>query len=211
MLNDLITRFRLKDYHLMILAFSFGTVYQFLVSGSAIVQPQALGVNWTSMLFVIVVWWGMVQSVVTFYIATRVAPRDWSFRLSRTGWALTVIINGSVILLFQSSSAIPKANSLQLTLMFAIFAVAVVSFKTLLPRNSKVGWPVSSSSTLMDAVSAFTFVIFFFSAAFLTFDPIIARTSNVNATATFVVTVWTVVLFLIVGGYRLGRRRPITV
>ncbi len=211
MQNDLITRFRLKDYHLMVLAFSFGTVYQFLVSGAAILQPQVLGVNWTNMLFVIVVWWGMVQSIVTFYIATRVAPRDWGFRLSRTGWIIALIINGFVVLLFQLSPAIPKANSLQLTFMLAISAFAIASFRTLLHRNSQKYSPVSSRSKLMDAVSALTIFIFFFSATLLTFDPIIAKTSNVNATATFVITAWTIILFLIVGAYRLGKGRSITV
>ncbi len=211
MLNDLITRFRLKDYHLMVFAFSFGTVYQFLVSGAAILQPQVLGVNWTNMLFVIVVWWGMVQSIVTFYIATRVAPRDWSFHLSKTGWIIALIINGFVILLFQLSPTIPKANSLQLILMTAILMLAIAFFKTLLPRNSQASLPVSSRSKLMDMVSAITIVIFLFSATFLTFDPITAKTSNVNATATFVVTVWTIVIFLIASGSRLGKRKSIAV
>ena len=211
MINDLIARLRLKDYHLIALAFFFGTAYQFLVSGAALLQPEALGVNWTSMLFVIVVWWGIVQSMVTFYFATRLAPRDWNRRLSRTGWIIALAINGFMISLFQRSTAIPKANSLQVAVMLVIMAIAAALFRTLLPKNPQDSSSVFVRSRLMDTVSALTVAVFFFSATFLTFDPIRAKTSNVNATATVVVTAWTIILALIVVGYRLSVKRSIAV
>jgi uncharacterized membrane protein len=66
-------------------------------------------------------------------------------------------------------------------------------------------------SRLMDTVSALTVAIFFFSAAFLTFDLIRAKTSNINVTATVVVTAWTIILTPIVVGYRFSIKRSITV
>lgn len=51
MLGDLILRFRLRDYNLMVVVFFFSTAYQFLVSGSALLQPWVLGVNWANLFF----------------------------------------------------------------------------------------------------------------------------------------------------------------
>lgn len=210
MINDLIARYRLRDYHLLALAFFFGTAYQFLVSGAALVQPQALGINWTSMLFVVVVWWGIVQSVLTFYFATRLAPRDWSFRLTKAGWVGALGLNVFTVLVFQRSPAIPKVKGLELAIMAAIMVVAFVAFRVLLSKSLRTD-SRASRSILMDVVSSLTVAIFFMSAVFLTFDPVHLKTSNVNATASAVVTLWTIILALAIVFYRLATKRSIAV
>lgn len=78
--DGLIRRYHLRDYHLFILAFTYGMVYQCLFSGVAFQEPTFLGINWGQVLFTLIFWWGTVQSVLTFYIANRVVARDWSAR-----------------------------------------------------------------------------------------------------------------------------------
>jgi hypothetical protein len=63
----------------------------------------------------------------------------------------------------------------------------------------------------MDVVCGLTVVIFFMSAVFLTFDPMHLKTSNVNATASAVVTLWTIILALAMVFYRLATKRSIAV
>lgn len=213
MLEDLIVRFRLKDYHLMVTAFFFGTVYQFLVSGAAILPPMRLGVNWTSLLFVVIVWWGVLQSVITFYIANRLAPRDWNHRrLSKAGWATALFLNGLVVMLFQLSGAIPKATASQIAVMGVIVFISALIFRRILPGENERSSPMPfKRSIALDFLSALTAVLFFICAVFLTFDPIKANTSNVNATATTIVIRWTIILAFIVLVYRLYSKRPIPV
>lgn len=213
MLEDLIVRFRLKDYHLMVAAFFFGTAYQFLISGAAILPPTRLGVNWTSLLFVVIVWWGVLQSIITFYVANRLAPRDWNHRkLSKIGWATALVLNGLVILLFQLSGAIPKATASQLVVMVIIMCISVLIFRRIIPgENERPSLTHFNRSILLDFLSALTVAIFFICAVFLTFDPVKVNTSNVNATATMIVVRWTISLAVILLVYRLYSKRPIPV
>ena len=212
MLNDLIARFRLRDFHLLVAAFFFGTLYQFLVSGSAILLSSVLGVNWTSLLFVVVVWWGLLQSVLTFYIANRVAPRDWNHRLSRIGWAVMLLLNGSMVLLFQRSGVIPRATATQLIIMAVIVCASALMFHRTLQRGGQRSFPLQfSRSVPLDFLCIMTVVIFAFCAVFLMFDPIKAKTSNVNATSTVIVVGWTMLLSSIALVYRLYSRKPISV
>lgn len=187
MLEDLIVKYRLKDYHLIMAAFFFGTAYQFLVSGSALLHPSFLGVDWTNLVFVVVVWWGNLQSIVTFYFANRIAPRDWNHLLSKKGWVAALIINCLMIMLFQLSGAIPKPTIPQLTIMLLVMAFAAVLFTTALPKSISNSSQTFNRSRFMDFFAASTVGIFLFCAMFLTFDPVRAKTSNVNATATAVV------------------------
>ncbi|MGQ9538106.1 MAG: hypothetical protein ACUVTE_00760 [Candidatus Bathycorpusculaceae bacterium] len=150
MVEDLIAKYRLKDYHLIMAAFFFGTAYQFLVSGSALLQPSFLGVDWTNLVFVVVVWWGNLQSIVTFYFANRIAPRDWNHRLSKKGWAAALIINCLMIMLFQFSGAIPKPAIPQLTIMLLVMASAAVLFTTALPKSISNSSPTFNRSRFMD-------------------------------------------------------------
>ncbi|MBX5320920.1 MAG: hypothetical protein QHH12_05315 [Candidatus Bathyarchaeota archaeon] len=211
MLEDLIAKYRLKDYHLLMAAFFFGTAYQFLVSGSALLQPSFLDVDWTSLLFVVVVWWGNLQSIVTFYFANRIAPRDWNHRLSKKGWATALAVNCLMVLLFQLSGAIPKPTIPQLTIMLSIMALATVLFKAALPKGFPNSSPAFQHSRFIDFFAASTVGIFLFCATFLTFAPVKAKTSNVNATATAIVTIWTIILASAVLAYRTCTKRPIPV
>lgn len=211
MLEDLIAKYRLKDYHLLIAAFFFGTAYQFLVSGSALLQPSFLGIDWKNLLFVVAVWWGNLQSIVTFYFANRIAPRDWNHRLPRKGWAAALAVNCLMVLLFQLSGKIPKLTIPQLTIMLLIMALAAALFKAALPKSIIDSSQAFQSSRFMDFLGASTVGIFLFCATVLTFDPVRAKTSNVNATATAAVTIWTIILALAVFIYRICTKRPIPV
>ncbi len=211
MLEDLIAKYRLKDYHLLMAAFFFGTAYQFLVSGSALLQPSFLGVNWANLLFVVVVWWGNLQSIVTFYFANRIAPRDWNHRLSRKGWVAALTVNCLMVLLFQLSGKIPKPTIPQLAIMLSIMVLAAALFKAALPKSIPNSSPAFQRSRFMDFSAALTVGVFLFCATFLTFDPVRAKTSNVNATATAVVTIWTIILALAVFAYRTCTKKPIPV
>jgi hypothetical protein len=212
MLNELITRYRLRDYHLILASFFFGTAYQFLVSGAALLPPLTLGVNWISLLFVVAVWWGILQSVITFYISNRICPRDWNHELSKAGWVAALLINCLMVLLFQASGAIPRANMLQITLMVSIMIISALAFKATLPnRIQRSSSAIFNRSSALDFLSALTVIIFFVCAVFLTFDSVRANTSNVNATSTSIVIGWTTILAFIVLAYRLYYKKPISV
>lgn len=213
MLEDLIVRFRLKDYHLMAAAFSYGAVYQSLVSGAAFIPPLILGINWGGVLFVILVWWGALQNVMTFYIANRLAPRDWNRRrLSKIGWAAMILLNGLMVLLFQLSGVIPRGSPSGMVVMVLILIVSVAGFWRILPgREERSLTPEFRKDKVMDYLSILTVVVFFVCAVFFTFDPVRHGASRVNWTSTRIVVGWSIILALIMLTYRLYSKRPISV
>ncbi len=213
MLEDLIVRHRLLDYQLMIASFFFGTVYVCLVAGIAFDKPQAFGLNWSGLLFVNLIWWGPLQAVLTFYLANRLAPRDWNhLRLGGLGWGVMLLLNGLIVVIFQRSGVIPKGTPVGLGTMIVILIVVAVLFRWTLPGASARA--VSSAfqkGGVMDLLSALTVFIFLVCAVLLTSDPVRSGASNVNNVSLRIVSGWTVLLALVMLGYRLISKRPIPV
>ncbi|MEM3673445.1 MAG: hypothetical protein QW468_04400 [Candidatus Bathyarchaeia archaeon] len=215
LLEDLITKYRLKDYNIVIAGFFFGTVFTLFMPATQFVDPQALGINWTAFFFINFCWWGMIQGVLTFYIATRLFPRDWNHTLlsrpQKTALFLTLVFAG---LLFRISIQIntPQAPQIhpQAYMIIAIIAVlTALIFKKTIPKQAIK--PAQQKETVMDALSALTIAVFTFSAVFLTHDPTQINVHSVNATAVRMVIPWTIIATLIMVGYRLYKRHPIPI
>ena len=213
MLEDLIARYRLKDYHLMVMAFSYGIVYQCLVSGAAFASPLLLGINWTSVLFVITIWWGGIQGVMTFYLANRLAPRDWNRTgLSKKAWTALLSLNGLMVLLFQRYGGIPKGTGLGTAIMFLILISSVVVFWKILPdKEERSRIPEFRKDRVMDLLSVLTIIIFTICAIVFTFDPVKRGASNVNQTSTRIVVTWTIVIALAMLAERVHSQSSISV
>lgn len=213
MLEDLIVKYRLKDYHLVVAAFSYGIVYQCFVSGAAFIPPLIFGINLSGVLFVILVWWGAIQNVMTFYLANRLAPRDWNHqRLSKIGWATMLLLNGFMILIFQLFGGVPRGSLRGMVLMTLILAGGVIAFWKILPsKKERSLTPEFRYGKLMDYLSVLTVVIFVVCAVFLIFDPTKHGASRVNWTSTRIVVGWTIVLAVMMLSYRLHSGKPISV
>lgn len=209
--DGLIRRYHLRDYHLFILAFTYGMVYQCLFSGVAFQEPTFLGINWGQVLFTLIFWWGTVQSVLTFYIANRVVARDWSARpLSRGGWGIALLLNLFVIFLFQRSPEVPRGRPIGYLMMLLVFAAgAFVLYLTV--RGRKLDPRRFEPSRLMDILSAVSLLLFVYAAFLLPHDPVAMRTTTVNATSARLIAAWTVLVTFIIWGGRLVRRRSYAV
>lgn len=207
MQDALIRRFHLRDYHLFILAFTYGVVYQCLFSGVAFQDPTFLGLNWGQMLFTVIFWWGTVQSVLTFYLANRIVRRDWNEApLSRAGWVIVVLLNLLVIFIFQRSSEIPRGRPIGYLMMVLIFAAAAfVLYLTV--RGRKLERRNFEPNMLMDVLSVASVLLFLVGAFLLTDDPTAMRTTVVNATSARLIAGWTVLVTFIIWGSRLVRKR----
>jgi hypothetical protein len=208
--EDLIRRYRLRDYHLVALAFTYGIVYQCLVSGTAFQHPTLFGIRWSHSLFVILVWWGGVQSVLTFYLANRLRPRNYdSSPMDRKGWLLALGINGIVISLFQASGKIPHGTPVGYATMLIVAALAAVTFARL-ARRMPLAEPFRRH-LFIDLIVASTVVVFVICALVLTRDPTTIGTSDVNRLATRIIVAWTILAVAAALGYRLKTRRAIPI
>ncbi len=213
MQDDLIRRWRLKDYHLVVLAFTYGTVYQCLVSGAAFVEPSAFGLNWGTLLFTVVVWWGLLQSILTFYIANRVTPRDWQVNpLPWYGWAVALAVNVGVIFLFQRSDLIPTGTPVGYLMMLIVACAAGWLIARMRPWPSDEPPAEFQPRSLLDMVGTLSVVLFAFSAVFLRGGEVVAREASiVNAQAENIIVAWTIVAGVCIVASRLFGGRPIPV
>ncbi len=210
--DALIQRFRLKDYHLTILAFTYGPIYQALISGAAFVEAGFLGINWGQVLFTVVIWWGMLQSIVTFYLANRLAPRDTNAPApGRATWVAALLINLFVIFLFSRSGRIPTGRPLGYGVLFAVSVLGAIVL-ALAQRGRRLEPARPDPSRFLDVLVGITVAVFLVAALFLTGGTTqIREASLVNMQAARAVTLWTIVLAVSVWGYRLIRREPIPV
>lgn len=209
--EDLIRRYRLRDYHLVALAFTYGMVYQCLVSGTAFQHPTLFGIRWSHSLFVILIWWGGIQSVLTFYLANRIRPRNYdSSPMHRKGWLLALGTNGIVIGLFQASGKIPHGTPAGYATMLIVAAIAAVTF-ALLARGVAPPRQPFRRHLFIDLIVASTVVVFVICALIFTRDPTTIGTSDVNWLATRIIVVWTILAVAAALGYRLKTGRAIPV
>ncbi len=215
MLDDLIRRYRLKPYHLVVLAFGYGIVYQCLVSGAAFVSPGFAGIAWGHTLFTILIWWAPIQSILTFYIANRIAPRDWRAPLlTRGGWAAALAVNLLAIGLFQASGRIPDGTRLgYLTMVVVFVAAALVLRWKLPPREARNAEEASfSPRTSLDVIAAVTVGVFAFCAVLVRGGtlPAPGGSALVNAAAVVLLVPFTIAVAVALYAYRLtGRSVPV--
>lgn len=91
MLEDLIRRFKLGNAQISVFAICFGILPELYLTGSIFPEPLILGINWPAFLTINIVWWGMLQSLVTLYFANRLAPRKWEGKyMGWLGWGLCI-------------------------------------------------------------------------------------------------------------------------
>ncbi len=212
-LENLIVKYRLKDYHLMIASFFYGTIGVCFASGLAFTPPLLLGINWPSLLFVNLVWWGAIQAIVTFYVANRLAPRDWNHGLlSKTGWAVALFLNGSTFVIFQLNQFVPRGTSTGHEVTIFVLIIAAVIFQKTLPnkepRNSS---PAFKKDKVMDYLSLSTAILFFVCAVLLIHDPTYSGASHVNQTSLKIILVWTAIVALAILVYRFHSKKEIPV
>lgn len=192
MLEDYITKYRLKDYNIIIACFFFGTAFTLFVPATQFVEPQALGINWIAFFFVNFFWWGMIQGILTFYIATRFFPRNWNHKLlsrvQKTALLMTLILVG---LLYRINIELnmPQAPQIRSEAYLAIVIMLIITaviFRKTVPKQTIT--TTQQKEKIIDLISALTILIFLFCAVFLTQDPTQINVHSVNATALRIVT-----------------------
>lgn len=226
MLEDLITRYRLEDKSLILLACCFGSIYVCVISSSAfLVNPWFFGVNLGVLLFVSIVWWAFYQTLFPFYLAQRLFHRNWEHkRLSKTGWSVALGFNFLAIFLISLSPATVYGTPMgYITMVLIASLFALLLRRTIKNKNIKTtkenfknkNKEYSQSDVRLDTINEnsqlkkikeikildflgiVSFILMGFSAGFLIFDPIQASSSRVNATALLIITIWTIFIMWI--------------
>ena len=199
MLEDLIVRYRLKDYQVMILAFIFGLWHETFTTGSVFGDAIILGLNPIIIIIATFFWWGAMQSVAFLYYANRlVGERDWDHRrMGRLGWILCLFFSLQAAQNYMKTLGSSVESYI---IIFGLLALAGILFvKSVKDREI----PLFERSRTLDILMLVHLI------ACILIGFTIGSMSNPVSLIGFVV--WSVVFGLIIGLVRFRWKRPIPV
>lgn len=212
LLEDLIRRYRMRDGHAMATTAILAVVYQALVSAAAFRgQTLVLGVRWGELLFVVFVWWLVYQTVLTFYAATRLFPRNWDGPLL-PGWLrlglLALNLAGVAVFVLLPG---PKGTPVGYAVMAALLVVALVVWLAVLPRPAgRLAVPDMTPVRVFDVLAVVS-VLVMVATALAPGPRLDLGGWAVNAAMVPVIRGWTLLVALVYAGYRVVVRRAVPV
>jgi len=217
MLEDLIVRFKLKNYQLVLAAFLYGIFPMAFATGVLFTNPQFLGINWGTLFYVGFLWWGILQAIFTFYFANRIVRRDWNHpKMGKLGWVLAIGYNVAVLASLKLLN--PYLSPVQ-PIAYVIFILiasvtALFLWQSIEKNKDRKVWQFEPSK-IMDFLSFGSFILFVFLGSYFIggqiADPRVGG-SHVNLTAIKIVHLWTIISVITFFIYRfLIRKKEITV
>jgi hypothetical protein len=212
-LEDLIVEYRFRDYHLIIAAFFYGTIYEFFGSGALFYQPGFMGINWMTLFFANLVLWGSLQGVFTFYLANRVAPREPRPRLiSGREWSLLLFLNIIALWGIRAGDGLPSPDITQWIALLAVLVIsAFILTRAVLKKEWRAAYNPVRKSLILDLVGIITVVIFMISALFLTGTEGLPITAIYDITAWRIDLVWVLAVAVVLLVYRILKGESIPV
>lgn len=217
MLEDIIVRFRPHNYQLVLATFFYGLFAIAFLSGSIFNRPQFLGISWTALFYVGFVWWGIVQTIFTFYFANRLVKRDWNHKkMGKLGWGLSIFYNTFFFIWFQKFNIYLSPVQSYGWPIFIIIAIATFVFLYFDMRNKakkRETWQFQPSK-IMDLLSFGSFLIFITTGSLFAGGQVVDPRCAclVNLTALRIIHFWTILSVAIFFAYRfLIRKKEITV
>lgn len=204
MLDDLIRRFRLHNYEVLLIAFLYEILIATFVAGTVFDNRQALGVSIGALLFEGVLWWGILQGILTFYLAGRLVRRDWSVTpMSWPGWSLALGYTILFLALGMRNPLLRHGSSAAYGTLAAIALVTTICVVVSLRRPRLAPWPFRASR-LLDALVIGSVLLFLVTGSWPARTLVVSAAAFVNPTAVKIVIVWT---FIYSAGYLVYRWR----
>jgi len=200
--EDLILRYRISNVQMLIVGFTFGIIPQTFITGVIFEGPLILGVNLGRLLFIGIVWWGILQGLLTFYFATSLVPRDWKRPpMGKLGWTLAVsyILLFSLLVFRNSPELIRGPGVGYLVSILFFFTGLLYLFRTLGESQQS---PYRAESFMFLKCAAYgTVVVFILLGTLVATAQGLSQGSNLNLTAMRLSVGWTIVVFLLVLGH----------
>lgn len=216
-LEDLIVRFKLTNYQLVLAIWPLGLIPMALGTGVLFHQPLFFGINWVNLFFIELLWWGILQAILTFYFANRIVPRDWNHpRMGKLEWllALGYVAGGFGFIRMVRPPVAPGTpiGYFMFTLLL-IVPVIILYFDLKKDRQrSRKSWKFEKSKVL-DVLSFGTLVLFLFLGTYFgghqTFDT--ASSALINPTARLLINRWTFIYSAVFLLHRWRRGKEVTI
>jgi len=216
MLEDLIVRFRLRNSQIFVAAFLYGLFPTGFLTGNLFNRNIYGGilladVNVGTLIIIGVLAWGVVQGMITLYLANRLSPRDWNHpRMGKVGWGLVIAYQLIVMIIAFSNPRAPRGTPRGLLLCGVLVAVAGLSLYRSLGSPRPQVQPFRPSR-LMDFLAFGSVFVFVILGTFFASGPTIVTSQPLNLLAVTLENIWVFLCGIAFFSYRLWKRSDVTV
>lgn len=199
--DGVIRRYRVGMKHLLLGAFLFGCIVLTYFSGLAFKPPTVIGVNWPVLFFIVVVWWGMLQTVLGLYVAWRVVGFDADEKPVSDFWmfASAVFIVLFHIFTFIAVRTVPKGSLFGHIVMAAVIIGGLLWLRHMLRSGTPPKRDVTDLFTphwSLDLLGILAPAAFLFSGTFVAQSQVTMPGGFVDPAAVRFVTLWTILLVI---------------
>ncbi|KYK32633.1 MAG: hypothetical protein HXS46_04565 [Theionarchaea archaeon] len=216
MLEDLIVRFRLKNYQIFLCAFLYGLFPIAFLTGNLFNTNvysgiMLAGVNMGTLIIIGILAWGVVQGIITLYFANRLQTRDWNHpRMGKVGWTSAVLYQLLVMIYAHRNPVTPRGTPLG----YLVFGLLVIVAVTLFIRSLKIPKPSIQPfqpSKFMDFLAFGSVAIFFILGTFFISGAQIVTSQPLNLLAVTLENIWVIFCGLTFFIYRLQKKSDVVV
>jgi hypothetical protein len=216
MLEDLILRFKLKNYEIFLAAFAYGLFPIAFLTGNLFNKEIYsgiifAGVNIGTVIIIGILAWGVVQGMVTLYLGNRLSPRDWDRpQMGKLGWILALLYQAAIMIYASTNPRTPRGEPLG----YLVFGVLVIAAAVLLVRSMKTPRPkigAFQSSWIMDTLAFGSVIIFLILGTFFVSGPTIVTSQPLNLVAVTIENIWVFICGAVFFIYRFWKRSDIVV
>lgn len=195
-IDSLIRQFKISNLQLLIVSFCFGTLIVTFFAGNIFIDPTILGVNIPRFFFINIIWWGFIQALLTFYLATRLVQRDWNEKpIGRLGF---FVYTGYIIVfliftfIFVETPKGPLVGYV-FSLVFIISGLVYLKIKLTKPQQEIYQF---KKSLLLDIFSFGSVILFLFSGTFIATSQTSIDGMIINLIALKLSVAWTILVFI---------------
>ncbi len=216
MLEDLMVRFKLTNHEVLLAAFLYGLIPTTFLTGNLFNRHIyggiiIAGVNIGTILVVGILAWGVMQGIITLYLANRLAPRNWNHpRMGRVGWALAVGYQLVMMAIAQANPQRPPGTTSGYLSWGALATVtAVLLFSSV--RSSRPQVQPFQASRGMDVLAFGSVIVFLTLGTFFAFGPTVVTSQPLNLFAVTLENIWVLLCGVAFFVYRYRRGADVTV
>ena len=215
-LEDLIVRLKLTNYQIFLAAFLYGLFPTAFLTGNLFNRDiygsiVVAGVNIGTVVVIGILAWGVVQGMITLYLANRLSPRDWDHsKMGRAGWASIVVYQLAVMVIAHSNPRRPQGTpSGYLLCGMLVVVAATLLFKSV--RSSRPQVRPFRPSRVMDFLAFGSVIVFLILGTFYAFGPTVVTSQPLNLFAVTLENIWVFFCGIVFFVYWFWKRSDVTV
>jgi hypothetical protein len=215
-LEDLILRFKLKNYQIFLVAFLYGLFPTAFLTGNLFNETVYFGIlfsgiNLGTLVMIGIFAWGFMQGIVTLYFANRLTPRDWNHpRMGKIGWILVILYQVFVMIAAHRNPVTPRGTLPGYLALGALIIISTILFIYSL-RNQRQEVQPFQSSIIMDFLTFGSVILFLILGTLFISGETIITSQPLNKIAVTIENIWVFLCGIVFFLYRLLKGSDVTV